>query len=145
MSITSVSTIESLLGGVLIGVSGAIALLGSGQSISVSTICGGLLRPSVGGEWRASFLMGMAIAGFALAQLMPATYFEVSLPRPTLSLALAGLLVGFGTRLGGGCPAGHLIFGLARRSPRSLAAAATFVATGALTVFASHHIFGGGR
>lgn len=123
----------ALLGGLLIGASTAIMLVFNGRVAGISGIASGLVRPNAGDTlWRAAFVGGLALGGLALTWLAPSTMGAgvVSLP----VVALAGLLVGVGTKLGNGCTSGHGICGVARLSPRSIAATLTFMSTGALTV-----------
>jgi uncharacterized membrane protein YedE/YeeE len=87
------------------------------------------------------FLVGLVLGGLALGVLLPGGV-GVS-PRPLGVLALAGLLVGFGTRVGGGCTSGHGICGIARLSPRSIAATVVFMVTAIATVAITHHVLGG--
>ncbi|WP_373048777.1 YeeE/YedE family protein [Vulgatibacter sp.] len=123
-----------LLGGALIGLASALLLLGNGRIAGISGIIAGLVLPS--GEsrpWRAAFVGGMLAVGAVFAALRPEM-----LPSADGSLLVAGaagILVGFGTRLGSGCTSGHGVCGISRFSPRSLAATLTFIATGAVTVF----------
>lgn len=122
----------ALLGGALIGLSAAILLLWNGQVAGISGMVGRL----VGGERRATdiaFLLGLVIG--------PTAYLAVSGSWPVVRvtagwpvLIVAGLLVGVGSRMGSGCTSGHGVVGLARLSPRSAAAVATFVAAGMLVV-----------
>ncbi|ACA14884.1 protein of unknown function DUF395 YeeE/YedE [Methylobacterium sp. 4-46] len=128
-----------LAGGALIGASAALLLLANGRIAGISGIAGGLLGPP-GREtaWRAVFLAGLLL-GPVLFRLAaghwPPVEVEVSWP----VLIAAGLLVGFGTRLGSGCTSGHGVCGLARLSPRSLAAVAAFMAAAIVTVFLVRH------
>lgn len=128
--------LAGLAGGALIGLSVAGLMLLNGRIAGISGLVAGLGQDR--GERRLADLAFVAglIAGPAvfawLAGGWPAMRFVASLP----VLALAGLLVGFGTRLGSGCTSGHGVAGLARLSPRSLAAVLTFLATGMLTVAA---------
>jgi uncharacterized membrane protein YedE/YeeE len=92
--------------------------------------------------WRAAFVTGL-VAGPLLYRASGAPLPDLSQPAPLAVVILAGLLVGFGTRLGSGCTSGHGVCGLARVSPRSLAATALFLATAAATVFVDRHIVGG--
>lgn len=99
-----------------------------------------ILRNEIG--WRLAFVAGLFLAPFLYAALGGA------LPQITLTpsielLAVAGLIVGFGTRLGAGCTSGHGVCGVARGSPRSLAATAVFMATAIATVFITRHVLGG--
>lgn len=128
--------VAGLAGGALIGLSVAGLMLLNGRIAGISGLVAGLGQDR--GERRLADLAFVAglIAGPAvfagLSGAWPAMHFVASLP----VLALAGLLVGFGTRLGSGCTSGHGVAGLARLSPRSLAAVLTFLTTGILTVAA---------
>jgi uncharacterized membrane protein YedE/YeeE len=132
---------SSLAGGLLIGAGIALFALLLGRVAGISGIVGGLLRP-VRGEtgWRIAFLAGLVGAPlvFALFAPLPATRVDADLP----VLLLAGLLVGVGTRYGSGCTSGHGICGMARRSPRSIAATAAFMASGFVTVWLLRHLLG---
>jgi len=124
-----------LFGGVLIGLSSTILLFGLGRIAGISGIVSSCLeRPSRENVWRYSFIIGLLLGGMALQFLLPEV-FDYSLQDKTLKLIFAGLLVGFGTRLGSGCTSGHGVCGLPRLSRRSVAATATFMFFGVLTVF----------
>ena len=129
----------ALAGGVLIGVATAIFAVLNGRIAGISGILGGLLRPAPGDvAWRATFVLGMLAAPLAYAAF-------ATLPEPRIDggfplLAVAGLLVGVGTRYGSGCTSGHGVCGVARLSPRSLAATLAFMAAGFATVFAARHL-----
>lgn len=132
----------ALLGGALIGLSAVILMAGLGRIAGISGIIGGLFsrsRSDLG--WRLLFLVGIAAGALVTAKALdgfaPAT--SANLPE----LVIAGLLVGYGTRLGSGCTSGHGICGLARLSPRSLAAVAVFMAAGILTASVMRHVVGG--
>jgi hypothetical protein len=132
-----------LAGGALIGLAAAALLLVNGQIAGISGIVGGLLRPRPhDAEWRIAFLTGLLVGGLALVVGRPAA-LGPPLAQPTAAFVLAGLLVGAGTRLGNGCTSGHGVCGTARGSVRSLVATATFMASGAVTVFLTHHVLGG--
>jgi uncharacterized membrane protein YedE/YeeE len=126
--------LHGLIGGMLIGLAAAIMLLGAGRIAGVSGIVARATGIS-GGDMRVtsawSFLVGLPLGAgaVAVASGMPAAEFA-SWP----ALAAAGLLVGFGTRVGSGCTSGHGVCGVSRLSQRSLAATATFMAAGVLTV-----------
>jgi len=129
----------SLVGGLLIGLASALFILANGRIAGISGILGGLLRPS-GNDvvWRLAFLLGLIVAP-AVASLFIAT------SAPTIDasaemLVVAGLLVGIGTRYGGGCTSGHGICGLSRLSPRSLIATLAFMASGMAIVFVMRHL-----
>ena len=132
---------SALLGGMLIGLAAALFLLLNGRIAGISGILGGLLRPSKGDvAWRAAFLAGLVCA--PLLHAVVARLPEVVVDADYATLAVAGLLVGVGTRYGSGCTSGHGVCGLSRRSPRSLAATLTFMAAGFVTVFVVRHLLG---
>ncbi|HET8932240.1 MAG TPA: YeeE/YedE family protein [Polyangiales bacterium] len=124
--------LPSLLGGMLIGLAATLLLIGSGRVAGVSGILAGLLTTS-DRIWRGLFVLGLLAAGAFAAWLAPDSIGGS--PRSLPVLAIAGLLVGVGTRLGDGCTSGHGVCGLSRMSPRSLAATLTFVAVGMLTAY----------
>ncbi len=135
--------LASLLGGMLIGVSASLLLLATGKIAGISGIVGGLINSSNDDrKWRAWFLAGLLSGGVILARLFPHT-LAVEVPRSTTALLAAGLLVGFGTRLGSGCTSGHGVCGISRMSPRSLVATVVFMATGAATVLVVERLLGG--
>jgi uncharacterized membrane protein YedE/YeeE len=137
--------VASLAGGLLIGLSASAMLLLDGKIAGVSGIFAGVLRPARGETlWRAVFLAGLLAGGALLRMLIPHA-FDFGLLRSWGVLALAGLLVGFGTRLGNGCTSGHGVCGVGRVSTRSILATATFIATGAATVFVVNQVFGGSQ
>ena len=128
-----------LAGGALIGASAALLLLANGRIAGISGIVGGLLGPaSRDRAWRVAFLVGL-FAGPALFRATAGHWPQVRIDASWPMLVVAGLLVGFGTRLGSGCTSGHGVCGLARLSPRSLAAVATFMAAAIITVFLVRH------
>lgn len=134
---------SALAGGALIGLAAAIFVLGLGRVAGVSGLLGGLLRPrAADAPVQLAFVAGLIAAPLLMraagAPLPPLT-IEASLP----VLIVGGLLVGFGTRLGGGCTSGHGVCGISRLSPRSLVATALFMAAGAAVVFAARHLIGG--
>ncbi|MGE0822267.1 MAG: YeeE/YedE family protein [Candidatus Binatia bacterium] len=135
--------VASLFGGMLIGMSASLLLLCDGKIAGISGIVGGLLSPTKGDTvWRALFVVGLLLGGLVFSLTAPAS-FTISISRSTGALILAGLLVGFGTRLGNGCTSGHGVCGISRLSPRSLVATLTFMATAIATVFVINHLFGG--
>jgi uncharacterized protein len=123
---------SGLAGGLLIGAAGVLLYLGLGRVAGVSGILGGILG-GTGRDWRLPFAAGLLAAGALFRLLGLEIYAPV--PRSLGVLAAAGLLVGFGTRLAGGCTSGHGVCGVGRFSRRSLAATAVFIAAGAATVF----------
>jgi uncharacterized protein len=135
--------LASLLGGILIGLAASLLARVDGRVAGISSIVGESLRldGAVAG-WRWTFLAGL-LAGAVLLQVFLPTAFPAALQGPLALFVAAGLLVGVGTRLGGGCTSGHGVCGLARLSPRSLVATLTFMAVAVLTVFVVRHLLGG--
>ena len=134
--------ISALLGGLLIGLAATVLWLTNGRIAGISGIVGNL--PSAGpGDiaWRVAFLAGLigAPMGYAAFVGTPVIRLDAGVP----VILVGGLLVGFGTRLGGGCTSGHGVCGLARLSPRSLVATCLFMAAGFVTVFLTRHVVGG--
>lgn len=129
-----------LVGGLLIGASSLAMLAMLGRITGISGIFAGALNAEPG-TWRWAFLTGL-IGGPLLFQLAT----ESAAPMPSdagwLVTAIAGLLVGFGTRYAGGCTSGHGVCGIGRLSQRSMAATATFIGAGMLTVFITRHLLG---
>ena len=137
------SLVSSLLGGAIIGVASGLLLLFNGRIAGISGILGGVLLPRTGEwQWRAFFLIGLAIGGLA-ASGFNLGVISFGLERSMPTLIIAGLLVGFGTRMGGGCTSGHGVCGMGRLAPRSIAATATFFLTGVATVYVVNHLLGG--
>ena len=135
--------LPSLAGGILIGLAATTMLALLGRVAGISGIVGGLLAgDGEDSRWRAAFVAGL-LAGGCLAALFSPGLVAMSLPRTLPSLALAGFLVGFGSRLGSGCTSGHGVCGIARFSKRSIVATVTFMTTGALTAFVVTQVFGG--
>lgn len=131
----------SLGGGLLLGLASALFILVNGRILGISGILGGLLKPLQGDVgWRIAFLLGMAaapwVAGFLFPQALSAPRIDAGL----IALVAAGLLVGFGTRLGSGCTSGHGVCGLSRLSPRSLVSTLTFMGLGFAVVYIARHL-----
>ena len=133
----------SLGGGVLLGIASAMMVLLSGRILGISGILGGLLAPRTGDMgWRLAFLLGMCAAPLVFAALMPPELLPVvRIDASEPVIALAGVLVGLGTRYGSGCTSGHGVCGLSRLSPRSLVATLSFMAAGFATVYLLRHAF----
>jgi hypothetical protein len=130
---------SALAGGILIGLASGLFVLADGRIAGISGLLASLLRPPR--QWvgeKALFVLGLVAAPvlWRLATPLPPLTIQADFPL----LALAGLLVGLGTRLGSGCTSGHGVCGLSRLSPRSLVATACFMATGFLTVFMARHL-----
>lgn len=135
----SFTPLPALLGGLLIGAAAALLLLLIGRIAGISGLLGGLLQPVRGDlSWRLLFLLGMLSAPF-LVLLGTGRFPAITAVASERQLIVAGLLVGFGTRLGSGCTSGHGVCGIGRRSVRSLVATVTFIAAGALTVLVLRH------
>ena len=132
--------VSALIGGAFIGLSAVIMLAGNGRIAGISGILGGAIS-SRGDErrWRILFLAGLLIATllYQFASSAPITVETQASPE---LLVIAGLLVGFGTRLGSGCTSGHGICGIARFSKRSFAATVTFMLFGFITVYVTRHL-----
>jgi uncharacterized membrane protein YedE/YeeE len=139
----NLTPLSGLSGGVLIGLAASMLMMLTGRLAGVSGIFGGLLTPRASDRaWRVAFIAGL-IAAPLLAALAGA---PLPAPRMTSSMAviaLAGLLVGFGTRIGNGCTSGHGVCGFARLSTRSIAATIIFMVTAILTTAIARHGFGG--
>jgi uncharacterized protein len=135
------NAIGGLVGGTLIGLAAVLLLAWNGRIAGISGILGGLITATAHGEriWRLAFIFGLIVGAGLVALVRGGLPLELQAGVPTL--LVAGLLVGLGTRLGSGCTSGHGVCGLARRSPRSLAATIIFIVAGALTVFLTRHIF----
>jgi len=134
--------IQSLVGGLLIGLSAAVVLVTQGRIAGVSGMCGAALNLAAEGRgWRVAFLGGLLAVGVVLSPMYPALFSVAGVPSLG-TVAVAGVIVGFGTRLGNGCTSGHGVCGISRMSPRSLAATATFMFTGAATVYIARHLLG---
>jgi uncharacterized membrane protein YedE/YeeE len=133
----------SLGGGILLGIASALFVLFNGRILGISGILGGLLAPRTGDiGWRLAFLLGMGAAPVVFAavmspELLPAVRIDASEP----VIALAGVLVGVGTRYGSGCTSGHGVCGLSRLSPRSLVATLSFMGAGFAIVYLLRHVF----
>ncbi len=134
--------ISATLGGLLIGIASTMLLVGLGRIAGISGILGQLFGPDADGRgWRIAFLVGLIGAPAIWLMVSGDSVPVVDAPLPLL--IIGGLLVGFGTRLGGGCTSGHGICGLGRLSLRSLVATLVFMAVAVITVFIMRHVVGG--
>jgi uncharacterized membrane protein YedE/YeeE len=144
VSVENFTPYSALIGGVLLGISATFLLWLNGRIAGISGIFGAATRPRTPDRvWRILFLIGLISGGAIWWQLMGPTF----IPRTDFSmpgLIVAGVLVGFGTRLGNGCTSGHGVCGLGRGSRRSLAATVTFFSIALLTTFVVRHVIGGG-
>ena len=132
--------LRGFIGGLLIGLSAVLLILLNGKIAGISGIVGGLLaRKGSQVGWRAVFIAGLLLGAFiyilATGGALP-VYIQASLP----VMIIAGLLVGFGTRLGSGCTSGHGVVGIARFSKRSIVATLVFFVVAIITVFVTHHV-----
>lgn len=140
----NLTPLSGFLGGALIGLAAALLMLLTGRIAGISGIFGGLLTPNASDRgWRIAF-----IAGLIAAPLLASFFTNAALPSPAMPgsmivIVIAGLLVGFGSRMGGGCTSGHGVCGIARLSARSLIATAIFMATAIATVAIARHVIGG--
>jgi uncharacterized membrane protein YedE/YeeE len=140
--VANFTPLSGAIGGALIGFASALLMLLAGRIAGISGIFGESL--AIGGgdkSWRFSFILGLVIApllsGFA-GYPLPAP----RMPDSWIVIVAAGLLVGFGSRLGGGCTSGHGVCGIARLSPRSLMATVLFMATAMTVVAVMRHVIG---
>ena len=125
--------LASLLGGIVIGLATSILLLFKGRVFGISGIIGGIVKPVKGDiAWRAAILSGLIGGGVLMFFLYPNAFPQTD--SNFVRYVIAGLLVGFGTQLGGGCTSGHGVCGISRLSPRSLLATVTFILSGVATV-----------
>jgi uncharacterized membrane protein YedE/YeeE len=131
--------IAALAGGAIIGIAASVLILLNGKIAGISGILGGILNAGTSDTaWRFAFLIGLVAAPLAYGWVAPLPVVTVS--AETVTLTVAGLLVGFGTRLGSGCTSGHGVCGIARLSRRSIIATLVFIASGMLTVYVMRHL-----
>ena len=146
VDIESFSPGPAAAGGALIGLAAVLLMALNGRIAGISGIVAGIMAP-LKGEGRADFSWRLAfVAGLVVAPLLFALFsgapVAVSTPHPVWMMALGGIFVGYGTRLGSGCTSGHGVCGVARLSRRSLAATVMFMASAIATVFVVHQLFG---
>lgn len=134
----------SLGGGALIGLAATLLMLTLGRIMGATGILAGALTPSAGKDrsWRLAALLGM-ISGPMAVLLISGEAPQVQVPVSFAMLLVGGFIVGMGVTFGSGCTSGHGVCGLARLSPRSIAATLTFMLTTGLTVYAIRHVWGG--
>ncbi len=132
----------ALLGGVLIGLSATWTLLSMGRIAGISGIWAQAIQPSESRTWQWMFIVGLLMGG-VLVWLIGGIPLAGEAPVGPVGIAVAGLLVGVGTRMGSGCTSGHGVCGMSRLSPRSIVSTLTFIATGAVTVLLVRAIVGG--
>ena len=132
---------SALAGGMTIGIAVTLFALLNGRIAGISGIVGGLFRLQTGDMgWRIAFVAGLVAAPLVwqLFHSLPALQIDTGYGM----LALAGLVVGIGTRYGSGCTSGHGVCGMSRLSPRSIVATLAFMGTGFVTVYLMRHVFG---
>lgn len=134
----------SLLGGFLIGAASVLLMLLKGRVMGATGILGATVfdRPKGDTAWRVALLLGM-ISGPAVVALTTGSWPVIEVPVSTTALVIGGLIVGVGVTFGSGCTSGHGVCGMARLSPRSIAATATFMTATFATVFVIRHVIGG--
>ena len=140
---SSFDPMSALLGGALIGLASVLLMMLTGRIAGISGILGGCLTVSAGDWlWRFAFIVGLVLAPVAsglLAYPLPTP----RMPASWVMIVIAGLLVGFGARLGGGCTSGHGVCGIARLSARSIVATAIFMTSAIVVVAIMRHGLGG--
>jgi uncharacterized protein len=135
--------VSAAIGGALIGLAAALLMLSTGRIAGISGVVGGLIGWNVPDrDWRIAFIVGLILAPLS-GSLVGYAVAEPQMPASWSVIVIAGLLVGFGTRLGGGCTSGHGVCGVARLSPRSLTATAVFMAIAIIVVAITRHVLGG--
>lgn len=141
---TAFTPIASLAGGVLLGIAATLLMLTLGRVMGATGVLAGLIQPTSSQDvaWRAALLAGM-VSGPALVWLMSGNMPAVEVPISTAALIVGGLIVGVGVTYGSGCTSGHGVCGMARLSPRSIAATVTFMIFTGVTVYLVRHVFGG--
>lgn len=136
------SWVHAILGGAVIGLASSLYLLTRGEQVGISGMVSDVVRSNGARTSDAHlFLIGLALAGLVGGLLVPSTSAIAQIASAPV-LAIAGLLVGFGTRLSGGCTSGHGVSGISRLSLRSIVATLTFIAFGALVTLAARHALG---
>ena len=141
---TAFTPLQSLGGGLLIGLASVLLMATLGRVLGATGILAGFLQPGSGTDWtwRAALLAGM-VSGPALVFAISGQMPEVQVPGSTLMLIVGGVIVGIGVTFGSGCTSGHGVCGMARLSPRSIAATITFMIATAITVYIIRHVLGG--
>jgi uncharacterized membrane protein YedE/YeeE len=135
----------SLLGGLMIGGAASVLLMMlKGRVMGATGILGTAVfdRPVGDTAWRVALLLGM-VSGPAIVALVTGNWPEIEVPVSTTALVIGGMIVGVGVTFGSGCTSGHGVCGMARLSPRSIAATAVFMTATFLTVFVIRHVIGG--
>ena len=139
---TAFTPLQSTLGGVLIGLAAVLLMLTAGRVMGATGILSGAIWGPSGRDWRIALLAGMVsgpLAYFSVTGGMPA----IEVPVSAVAMVVGGFLVGVGVSYGSGCTSGHGVCGMARLSPRSIAATLTFMLTTGITVYVVRHVIGG--
>lgn len=136
MSIVEFSWINSVVGGAVIGLSVVLMMASLGKVTGISGILSNLLKPASAQGWHWAFILGLLFSGILVNTFFSPITIQVQSETPLL--IVAGLLVGFGSRLANGCTSGHGVCGVARFSVRSIVATAVFMSAGMLTVYLVH-------
>jgi uncharacterized protein len=140
---TNFTPVSAAIGGALIGLAAVLLMLSSGRIAGISGIFGGCLDFGTGDKgWRVAFIAGLILAP-ATGSLLGFTIPRPEMPASWMVIGAAGLLVGFGSKLGSGCTSGHGICGIARLSRRSIAATGIFMLTAMVVVALMRHVFAG--
>lgn len=141
--ITEFTPVAATVGGALIGLASVLLMLTLGRILGGTGILAGVFAPANGPDlrWRVALLAGMMTAPF-LWLLVNGRFPAIDVPVSHGAMVVGGLLVGVGATLGSGCTSGHGVCGMARLSPRSIAATATFMVFTAITVFVTRHLIG---
>ncbi len=142
--LTDFTPVPALLGGSVIGLAAVALMAFNGRIAGMTGILTGLMPPvDPAWGWRAAFLAGAIVAPMLVTMIAggDAVAFASTIPAPWL--VVGGLLTGIGVYFGSGCTSGHGVCGIARLSPRSIAATLTFMATAVATVFVVRHVLGG--
>jgi len=144
-AIQNFTPLSAFGGGLILGFAALWLLASQGRIAGISGICGGVLAPADRSQWawRAAFIAGLLLAGATASSWAGDGVLTYGIDRSTAAVVVAGLLVGFGTRMGGGCTSGHGVCGLGRFSSRSAAATATFMGVGMVVAGLVTHVFGG--
>ncbi|OJI93077.1 hypothetical protein LY10_02685 [Planktotalea frisia] len=134
--------IMGLIGGLLIGLAGAVYLLGNGRIMGASGIIGGLIDGTARSAWkeRTAFLAALVLVPLLMVPFV--TNSDTHLTQNPILLVIAGLLVGVGTRIANGCTSGHGVCGISRLSPRGIVATIIYIGAGGVTVALLRHALG---
>lgn len=140
---TAFTPLQSLGGGALIGLGAVLLMATMGRIMGATGILAGVIQPANLSDWswRVAVLLGM-ISGPAVVLLVTGEFPAIQVPISTTMMVIGGFIVGVGVTFGSGCTSGHGVCGMARVSPRSIAATLTFMITTGITVYVVRHVFG---